>query len=172
VVAAYAALGQEWARCVDQFLCNAGGGGTSVAAAVEPMSDGVKDGPVQLAARGETILLVEDDPGVQEACAGMLGQIGYTIIRANNGKAALEILSRVSGISLLVTDVIMKDGMNGKELAQKARERWPGIKVLFCSSHAENAFSRKAPLERGAFFIRKPYDRHKLAATVRKILES
>jgi CheY-like chemotaxis protein len=116
-------------------------------------------------------LLVEDDPSVQQIGAAILEYLGYKVIRVDDGPAALAVLESGERIDLLFTDIIMRGGMNGIDLAQRVRQKWPALKVLFCSGYAENAFTRRDVLEPGTAFISKPYDRIKLAAILRKILD-
>jgi CheY-like chemotaxis protein len=131
----------------------------------------VRAGALQLASEGESILLVEDDPDVREVGASILGRLGYNVIEAENGADAIEVLTGGEKIDLLFTDIMMKGGMGGIELAAKAREKWPGLKVLFCSGFSESALSGNKSLEPGTYFISKPYDRKKLSEMLRKILD-
>jgi CheY-like chemotaxis protein len=124
----------------------------------------------KFAVSGEVVLLVEDDPGVQQVGAAILEYLGYEVVRVNDGAAALEVLERGGRIDLLFTDIIMRGGMSGIDLAQRVRRKWPDLKVLLCSGYAENAFVRRDALEPGTAFISKPYDRIKLAAILRKVL--
>lgn len=125
----------------------------------------------KFATSGEVVLLVEDDPSVQQIGAAILEYLGYKVIRVDDGPAALAVLESGERIDLLFTDIIMRGGMNGIDLAQRVRQKWPALKVLFCSGYAENAFTRRDVLEPGTAFISKPYDRIKLAAILRKILD-
>ncbi|HEY4135394.1 MAG TPA: response regulator [Alphaproteobacteria bacterium] len=130
-----------------------------------------RNSAVQLATAGETILLVEDDPDVRDVGASILGRLGYKVIEAENGKAAIDILESNQKIDLLFTDIMMKGGMSGVELSNKARAKWPRLKILFCSGFAESAIAGNKSLEPGTYFISKPYDRKKLSEILRKILD-
>jgi CheY-like chemotaxis protein len=130
-----------------------------------------RNGPIQLATAGETILLVEDDPDVRDVGASILGRLGYKVIEAENGKAGIDILEGDERIDLLFTDIMMKGGMSGVELANAARAKWPKLKILFCSGFSESALSGNKSLEPGTYFISKPYDRKKLSEMLRKILD-
>jgi CheY-like chemotaxis protein len=131
----------------------------------------VRSGTLQLATEGESILLVEDDPDVREVGASILGRLGYSVIEAENGADAIDVLTGGEKIHLLFTDIMMKGGMSGIELAAQAREKWPALKVLFCSGFSESALSGNKSLEPGTYFISKPYDRKKLSEMLRKILD-
>src|SRR5690606_2779189 len=88
----------------------------------------------------ESILVVEDDDLVRAHAHTQLERFGYQVSSARNGPEALAILERrARPVDLLFTDVIMSGGMNGPELAQRARELRPGLKVLFTSGYTENA---------------------------------
>ena len=125
----------------------------------------------KFAVSGEVVLLVEDDPSVQQVGAAILEYLGYQVIRVDDGPAALNVLEKGERIDLLFTDIMMRGGMNGIDLAQRVRKKWPNLRVLFSSGYAENAFVRRDALEPGTAFISKPYDRIKLAAILRKILD-
>ena len=96
-------------------------------------------GPVASAALGETILVVEDDPRVRRVAVRRLKELGYAVIEADSGPAALRVLDREEPIDLLFTDIVMAGGMTGVDLAQEARRRRPGLKILFTSGYAEPA---------------------------------
>lgn len=118
----------------------------------------------------ETILIVDDDDRIRSVGAGMLERLGYRALQAKNGRTALEILKHEhQNVSLLFTDVIMSDGMHGKDLAEKVRQYFPQIKVLFTSGYPENAMPG-VPFLEGQNFIGKPYQKQELAQKIRQIL--
>ena len=82
-------------------------------------------------AAGETILVVEDDEDVRAFTADVLGEFGYRVAAAADGVTALAMLERLSSVDLLFTDVELPNGINGRQLAEKARQRRPGLRVLF-----------------------------------------
>jgi PAS domain S-box-containing protein len=102
--------------------------------------------------RDRTILLVEDDAGVRAVTAAMLKDLQFTVIEADNGARALDIVDRESAIDLLFTDIVMP-GMNGFELGRLARERRPQLPVLYATGYAA---SYTAP-EKDADVLSKPY---------------
>ena len=116
-----------------------------------------------------TILLAEDEEMVRELAIEIFQEIGYTVLDAPNGAAALAICDRYEGcIDLLVTDLVMP-GMNGIELARKVCDSRPGIPVLFMSGYAEDARERLGDLDEGRDFLQKPITPTKLSRKVREI---
>jgi len=119
----------------------------------------------------ETILVVEDDDEVRNVVVSMLERLGYKVMAAQNGRMALEVLKRDhKNINLMFVDIVMPEGMNGVELAKKAQEYYPGIKVLFTSGYTENAIP-DYQLISGQDLIGKPYRRDVLARKIRQILD-
>ena len=126
--------------------------------------------PVRFSNRAETILLVEDDGAVRDQAANQLRDLGYRVISAANGEAALAIL-REQEVDLLFTDVIMPGGPNGPELARLARQQFPGLPVLYTSGYTENAIVHQGRLDPGVHLLEKPYHRGDLARKVRDALD-
>jgi CheY-like chemotaxis protein len=120
---------------------------------------------------GETILMVEDEPGLLRSCTATLEKMGYTVIPAETGQEALELFRRHTGtIDLLITDVIMPK-MSGKELAERLAELRHGIKVIFVSGYTADVISKKGVLESGVRFLQKPFSAQTLAAAVKAALD-
>ena len=126
--------------------------------------------PVRFSNRAEIILLVEDDGAVRDQAANQLRDLGYRVISAANGEAALTIL-REQEVDLLFTDVIMPGGPNGPELARLARQQFPGLPVLYTSGYTENAIVHQGRLDPGVHLLEKPYHRGDLARKVRDALD-
>ena len=120
----------------------------------------------------ETILVVEDDTMVLENVEGQLGRLGYRVIAAPDGPAALGELGKDAPIDLLFTDVIMPGGMNGRELAEKARDIRPALRVLFTSGYPEDVFEDQKWLVAGGRILAKPYRRRDLARKIREALDA
>jgi PAS domain S-box-containing protein len=119
----------------------------------------------------ETVLVVEDEDIVRELCVRVLSRLGYKVLSAPNGRAALELAGSFGGrIDLLVTDVVMP-GMNGRETADRLAGIHPEAKVLFASGYTEDAIVRHGVLEEGVSFIAKPYSPAVLAEKIREILD-
>jgi PAS domain S-box-containing protein len=126
---------------------------------------------VPAGAAGETILVVEDDDDVRAFTADVLGEIGYRVAVAADGIAALAMLEKLSSIDLLFTDVGLPNGMNGRQLAELARQRRPGLRVLFTTGYARNAIVHQGRLDPGVELILKPFTHSSLAARVRRVLD-
>jgi signal transduction histidine kinase/CheY-like chemotaxis protein len=119
----------------------------------------------------ETILVVEDDEGVRAAVADMLQELGYTAERAENAESALAILGSDTKIDLLFTDVVMPGPMNTRDMARKAQEMVPGLKVLFTSGYTQNAIVHNGRLDEGVALLSKPYRKSDLARKLRSMLD-
>ena len=123
-------------------------------------------------ANGETILLVEDDADVRSSLVEILGELGYRVIEAPNGLSALRQLDAHPETNLLLTDVGLPGGMNGRQLADEALRRKAGLKVLFASGYARNAIVHHGRLDPGVQLIMKPFTYAGLAAKVRRVLDA
>jgi two-component system, cell cycle sensor histidine kinase and response regulator CckA len=121
--------------------------------------------------RGETILIVEDDPTLLEMVRMMLQQLGYSVIPTVTPREAIRIAEENrSKIHLFITDVIMPE-MNGRDLANRLRTIRPSMKHLFMSGYTANVIVHQGVLEKGIHFIQKPFSLRDLAAKVRKVLD-
>ncbi|MEZ2417003.1 response regulator [Luteibacter sp. RCC_6_2] len=118
----------------------------------------------------ETILVVEDDDAVRETVVGMLGDLGYRVLKARDAESALSIVESGIAIDLLFTDVVMPGPLRSPELARKAMKRQPGIAVLFTSGYTENAIVHGGRLDEGVELLSKPYTKEQLARRVRHVL--
>ena len=120
----------------------------------------------------ETILIVEDDDLVRAHVERQLAGLGYRVLVAAQGAEALAVLQGPEGdaVDLLFTDVIMPGGMNGRELAEAARQARPDLRVLYTSGYTEDAMVHHGRLESGIQLLHKPYRRSELAAKVRAVL--
>lgn len=119
---------------------------------------------------GETVLLVDDEPGVRMLVSEVLGELGYAVIAAETGAESLELLVSARRVDLLITDVGLPGGMNGRQVADAVRAVWADLPVLFITGFAENAVVGDGPLERGMALIAKPFAMETLAARVREML--
>lgn len=120
----------------------------------------------------ETILLVEDDVLILQQLTTQLTGLGYKVVTASAGPPAVDILRARSDIDLLLTDVVLPGGMNGRQIADAAQEIRPNLKVLYTSGYSENAIFHNGRLDRGVDFLGKPYRRSEPAAKVRGVLDS
>jgi two-component system cell cycle sensor histidine kinase/response regulator CckA len=114
-----------------------------------------------------TVLLVEDEEAVRSLASRALSTRGYTVLEAGNGTEALEIMDREHGqVDLVVSDVVMP-GMDGPTLLRHLRERNPGIRIVFMSGYAEEAFRKNLGEDEDFIFLPKPFTLKKLAETVK-----
>ena len=121
--------------------------------------------------QGEGVLVVEDNPDVRAHSVGILKELGYTVAEAGDGPAALALLEIRPDIRLLFTDVGLPNGMNGRELAQAARARWAGLRVLYTSGYAEGGLTQGGRLPPGEELLPKPFTFAQLAQRVRDIMD-
>jgi len=133
------------------------------------------DGPGELAEapraeKGETVLVVDDEPTVRMLVTEVLEDLGYTAIEAADGSVGLRVLQSDARIDLLVTDVGLPGGMNGRQLADAARERRPGLKVLFITGYAENAVIGNGQLDPGMHVLTKPFAMEALAGRIKELI--
>jgi PAS domain S-box-containing protein len=120
-------------------------------------------------ATGETVLVVEDEPVVRGVIVEMLHDQGYRVLEATDGPSGLRMLRLNDRIDLLVTDVGLP-GMNGRQLADQARETRPGLKILFITGYAENVAIAKGFLQPGMEMITKPFDLDNLSQRIREMV--
>jgi CheY-like chemotaxis protein len=126
---------------------------------------------IRSSAPAETILLVEDDEQVRSYVADMLRDLGYSVVVAENADQAIASLARAQErIDLLLTDVVLP-GMNGRELADRAREMRPGIRALFMTGYARDVIVHQGRLDPGIDLIEKPFRSEALATRIRLLLD-
>jgi signal transduction histidine kinase/CheY-like chemotaxis protein len=124
-----------------------------------------------LPARGTAVVLVvEDELPIRMVIADVLSDLGYTVLEAGDGGSALKILEAGTLIDLLITDVGLPGGTNGRQLADTARQRRPDLKVLFITGYAESAAVRNGLIEEGMQVMTKPFALEALAAKIQGIL--
>ncbi|MBC3272876.1 PAS domain S-box protein [Pseudomonas sp. SWRI81] len=121
------------------------------------------------ATSGETVVVVEDDPAVRMLVLDLLKQLGYRAYEAVDATAALALLDTIAQVDLLVTDVGLP-GMNGRQLAEIARQQRPGLKVLFMTGYAQIAAERQGFLEEGMDMVAKPFALERLASKIRTMI--
>ncbi len=124
-----------------------------------------------LTGHNETILIVEDDPPILRLAEQVLGGLGYRVLTAGTPEMAMgQFEKSPDKIQLLVTDVIMPQ-MNGRELATHLQTICPDLKCLFMSGYTANVIAHHGVLDQGVNFVQKPFSKHDLAKTVRKVLD-
>lgn len=119
----------------------------------------------------ETILVVEDHGALREYSAGVLRELGYDVLEASDGEAALAILTKQSKVDLLFTDVVLP-GLNGRQVADEAKKIVPGLKILFTTGYTRNAIVHNGRLDDGVSLLTKPFTYAAIASKVRAVLDS
>jgi PAS domain S-box-containing protein len=121
----------------------------------------------------ETILIAEDEADVRGLMQKMLEWHGYRVLVATSGVAALRLWEEHrDAIALLITDMVMPEGMTGRELGERLRAEKSGLKVIYCSGYTDEMLGGDSPLRRGANFIDKPFDVEVLLRRVRECLDA
>lgn len=120
---------------------------------------------------GETVLIIDDEPTVRMLVADVLHEAGYTAIEAEDGPTGLKLLQSNPQVALLVTDVGLPGGMNGRQVADAARQLQPELKVLFITGYAENAAISGGHLEPGMAVMTKPFVMAELAHKITELIE-
>ncbi len=129
---------------------------------------GLSDAP--RAGRGETVLVVDDEPTVRMLVTEVLEDLGYTAIEAADGAGGLRVLQSDARIDLLVTDVGLPGGMNGRQVADAARVARPGLKVLFITGYAENSVLSHGHFDPGMHVLTKPFAMEALASRIKELI--
>jgi CheY-like chemotaxis protein len=125
--------------------------------------------PAQIPA-GECILVVEDEAPLRELFAEQLSEFGYDVIAVEDGAQAVDILRSDRRIDLLLTDVGLPGGLNGRQVADAGQSARPDLKVLFITGYAQNAADGDGSLGRGMKVLTKPFDIDTLASKVSNML--
>nr|WP_232793286.1 PAS domain-containing protein [Caulobacter hibisci] len=126
---------------------------------------------VQLGA-GETVLVVDDEPTVRMLIVDALQELGYACIEAADGPTGLRLLQSDARIDLLITDVGLPGGLNGRQVADAARDLRPDLKVMFITGYAENAVLNHGHIQPGMEVLTKPFAVSDLAGRVDRMLRS
>ncbi|MGA1797710.1 ATP-binding protein [Sphingomonas sp. 4RDLI-65] len=118
---------------------------------------------------GRTVLVVDDEPAIRELIDEVLDELGYTVLSAIDGASGLKVLEAGTHVDLLVTDVGLPGGMNGRQVADAARVLRPGLKVLFITGYVENAAVGNGQLEPGMEVLTKPFSLDTLTTRIRDL---
>ena len=137
---------------------------------LSPPPPKAKPGARRATGAGETVLVVEDDPQVRMLIGTVLRDLGYAAVEASDGAAALRLLEGDEQVRLMITDVGLP-GLNGRQLAEIARQKRPDLPVLFVTGYAPNAAVRADFLDEGMKMISKPFALDSMAETLRTMLE-
>jgi PAS domain S-box-containing protein len=119
---------------------------------------------------GETVLIVDDEPTVRMLVTEVLAELGYAAIEAADGVSGLKVLQSDVRIDLLITDVGLPGGVNGRQMADAARQRRPDLRVLFITGYAENAAIGSGYLEPGMHVLAKPFAMETLTRRIKSII--
>ena len=132
----------------------------------------VKDATLpSFAQAGQTVLVVDDEETMRMLVTDVLGDLGYSVIEATDGVAGLRILRSDTRIDLLVTDVGLPGGVNGRQMADAGRAVRPDLRTLFITGYAETAVIRNGQLEPGMQILTKPFAVDALAARIRELMK-
>jgi CheY-like chemotaxis protein len=130
-----------------------------------------QDNVTEASTDGETILIVEDDEDLRSYLADTLRHLNYRVHLAPNAQTALTLLLQEDRrVDLMVTDVVMP-GLNGRELAQRARAMRPSLKVLYITGYSRNAVVHQGRLDEGVELMQKPFSQAQIAMRIRTILD-
>ncbi len=138
-------------------------GGGDLGDAAEPV--------IPLGEAQEVVLVVDDEPAVRQFSVDALQELGYRVLEADGAAAALRLIDAHPDIDLLFTDIVMPD-VNGRRLAEAAREKRPSLRVLYTTGYTRNAVVHNGVLDPGVELIGKPYSLDQLAAKVRQVLDA
>jgi CheY-like chemotaxis protein len=119
---------------------------------------------------GETVLIVDDEPTVRMLVTDVLAELGYAAIEAADSQSGLKVLQSDVRIDLLITDVGLPGGLNGRQMADAARPRRPDLRVLFITGYAENAALGDGYLEPGMHVLTKPFTMDVLGRRIKSII--
>src|ERR1041384_8059777 len=164
---------QGWVEVESQV-----GKGTSFRVYLPSQKQGISsrnEQPAEAAVRGgtETILVVEDEAPVRELVCDLLSGLGYHVVQAESGLKALEKWPHCKDqVDLVLTDLVMPDRVNGRELAEKLWAERPELKVVFMSGYSAEVVGKDFVQRCGRNYLQKPYHPHKLARTIRDCLDA
>jgi len=119
---------------------------------------------------GETVLIVDDEPTVRMLVTEVLEDLGYTALEAADGAAGLRVLQSDARVDLLVTDVGLPGGLNGRQVADAGRALRPNLKILFITGFAENAVVGNGQLDQGMQILTKPFALESLASLIKDMI--
>jgi CheY-like chemotaxis protein len=133
--------------------------------------EGLASEDIATPGHGETVLVIDDEEVVRGLVLDVLEENGYAALEASDGASGLRVLQSSARIDLLITDVGLPGGMNGRQLADAARELRPGLKVLFITGYAENAVIGNGHLDPGMEVMTKPFSTTALGNRIRDLID-
>jgi DNA-binding NtrC family response regulator len=119
---------------------------------------------------GKRVLVVDDDNHVREHVSELLRSMGYEVLTASSASDALELMDRTREPDLLLTDIMMPGGMNGRNLADEACARFPSLPVIFMSGYADSSLLSDGMVRQNENFLAKPFRRRQLSELVEHAL--
>ncbi len=123
-------------------------------------------------ARGEVVLVVEDDPDVRELSVNLLGHLGYQVLEAEDGRSALAALREAPRVDLLLTDAVLPGGMSGPQFLEEATRLRGNLKALLMSGYPLKVVEQQGEIHSGIELLQKPFHRLDLAQKIRSVLDS
>lgn len=120
---------------------------------------------------GETVLVVDDEPSVRMFVSEVLGSLGYVVVEAADSQVGLQLLCSDTRVDLLVTDIGLPGGLDGREMAEKARLRRPGLPVLFMTGYVEPQILKEYPPGPAMAVITKPFSLDTFRVSLYAILQ-
>jgi signal transduction histidine kinase len=138
---------------------------------VRPTGDMVQAPAEVGATAGETVLLVEDDAAVREYAISALEDLGYRVLAAESGKAAIELFEKAPRVDVLFTDVVLGGDMTGRQIADRLKAVAPHLPVIFTTGYTRNAIVHHGRLDPGVNLVNKPYTQRELAERLRRVLD-
>lgn len=138
---------------------------------IQVNDDPIYGAPISSSAKGETVLVVDDEPTVRMMIVDTLSELGHVVLEASDSAEGLAILRSGVHLDLLITDVGLPGGMNGRQMADAGRELRPGIPTIFITGYAENAVVSHGFLPPGMRVLTKPFAIDGLALQVRELLQ-
>ncbi|PLC50817.1 hybrid sensor histidine kinase/response regulator [Pollutimonas subterranea] len=130
----------------------------------------VSNAAVAASGRGETVVVIDDEPALRQLMVEVLEDNGYIALEAADGPSGLKLLESEDDVDLLITDVGLPGGMNGRQVADAARVSRPGLKVLFVTGYAENAIVRNGLLDSGMEVMTKPFTMASMGSKIRDLI--
>lgn len=119
---------------------------------------------------GKTILIVEDEPVLRMLMVEMMADLGYSTLEAEDSVSGLEILKSAASIDLLISDIGLPGGMNGRQMAEIVLAERPDLRVLYITGYAENAVFNHGHLAPGMQVLTKPFEMHVLETRVHALI--
>jgi CheY-like chemotaxis protein len=139
---------------------------------VAPVDEPQHEPKLNASGDGEVVLLIDDEPTIRMLVTELLAGSGYSVIEAPDGPSGMKVLESDAKIDLLITDVGLPGGLNGRQVADAARVKRPDLKILFITGYAENAVMGQRRLQDRMFVMTKPFQMDALARKIEEIIES